>query len=215
MTNQYFEYNFNKEFPEAYKVVFSNERLSTTQESINTDDSIYFNTTYNKVLQCFTEGNHCKWLLNISGTATEDGTLVFTFTEDNNTEHSITIQVKKGETDLNIRKKIAVNPLYGCFYLPSQNVFLRTLPGVFTKGSGAVKITQTDATGITSSLSYIQYGSSSIWKDLNGFTPAKSVGDTRPILTADDKGFQFFDETLGKPIYWNGSAWVDATGTPV
>jgi len=45
MTNQYFEYNFNKEFPEAYKVVFANERLRTTQEPINTDDSIYFNTS--------------------------------------------------------------------------------------------------------------------------------------------------------------------------
>jgi len=23
------------------------------------------------------------------------------------------------------------------------------------------------------------------------------------------------DDTLDKPIYWNGTAWVDATGTPV
>lgn len=28
-------------------------------------------------------------------------------------------------------------------------------------------------------------------------------------------GFQYFDTTLGKPIYWNGSKWVDATGTEV
>ena len=29
------------------------------------------------------------------------------------------------------------------------------------------------------------------------------------------KGFQYYDETLGKPIWYTGSAWVDATGTSV
>ena len=24
-------------------------------------------------------------------------------------------------------------------------------------------------------------------------------------------GFQYFDTTLGKPVWWNGTAWVDAT----
>lgn len=28
-------------------------------------------------------------------------------------------------------------------------------------------------------------------------------------------GFQYFDTTLGKPIYYNGTEWVDATGTTV
>lgn len=28
-------------------------------------------------------------------------------------------------------------------------------------------------------------------------------------------GFQFFDTTLGKPIWWNGSKWVDSAGTAV
>ena len=28
-------------------------------------------------------------------------------------------------------------------------------------------------------------------------------------------GYKYFDTTLGKPIYWNGTAWVDATGTTV
>lgn len=29
------------------------------------------------------------------------------------------------------------------------------------------------------------------------------------------KGFRFFDTTLGKPIFWNGTTWVDSTGTTV
>lgn len=28
-------------------------------------------------------------------------------------------------------------------------------------------------------------------------------------------GFQYFDTTLGKPIYWTGTKWVDALGNPV
>ena len=28
-------------------------------------------------------------------------------------------------------------------------------------------------------------------------------------------GQPYFDTTLGKPIWWSGSTWVDATGTAV
>ena len=37
--------------------------------------------------------------------------------------------------------------------------------------------------------------------------------DSRP--TGIEAGFQYFDTTLNKPIWWNGSAWVDATGATV
>jgi hypothetical protein len=40
-------------------------------------------------------------------------------------------------------------------------------------------------------------------------------GDVRPQLTARYKGVEFFDTTLNKPIYWTGTAWVDATGATV
>ena len=42
-------------------------------------------------------------------------------------------------------------------------------------------------------------------------------GTNRP--TSSIMGLQFFDTSLasgrGKPIYWNGTGWVDATGTYV
>jgi hypothetical protein len=46
------------------------------------------------------------------------------------------------------------------------------------------------------------------------------IGPTanRPTLSADDVGVMFLDTTLatgGKPVWWNGSAWKDATGTDV
>ncbi len=37
-------------------------------------------------------------------------------------------------------------------------------------------------------------------------------GSTRPTLTSIDVGYIFFDTTLGKPIYWAGTKWVDSTG---
>lgn len=46
------------------------------------------------------------------------------------------------------------------------------------------------------------------------------IGPTtgRPTLRADDIGIQYMDTTLaatGKPVWWRGSSWVDATGTAV
>ena len=41
-------------------------------------------------------------------------------------------------------------------------------------------------------------------------------GKTRPTLTSSgDIGFMFFDTNLGKPIWWNGTGWVDATGKSI
>lgn len=40
----------------------------------------------------------------------------------------------------------------------------------------------------------------------------------RPVLSATDKGVMYFDTTLaanGKPVWWTGSKWVDASGNQV
>lgn len=46
---------------------------------------------------------------------------------------------------------------------------------------------------------------------------ASKYGSTRPVLSSISIGQEFFDTTpsVSKPIYWTGSDWVDATGTPV
>lgn len=45
--------------------------------------------------------------------------------------------------------------------------------------------------------------------------PLKFAGNTseRPSLSADNKGYQYYDTALGKPIWWNGSTWTDSNGT--
>lgn len=43
----------------------------------------------------------------------------------------------------------------------------------------------------------------------------ESVGITSDRPTTPVQGEKYFDTTLGKPIYWNGTAWVDVTGAIV
>ena len=46
-------------------------------------------------------------------------------------------------------------------------------------------------------------------------TGVNTKGDTksRPILSADDEGYEYYDTTLKKKILWNGTAWVNIDGT--
>ena len=39
-------------------------------------------------------------------------------------------------------------------------------------------------------------------------------GTTAQRPTSSVLGQQFFDTTIGLPVFWDGSTWVDATGTP-
>ena len=45
--------------------------------------------------------------------------------------------------------------------------------------------------------------------------PCLNVGITSQRPGNADNGFHFFDVTLRKPIWWNGSSWVDASGATV
>jgi hypothetical protein len=45
-------------------------------------------------------------------------------------------------------------------------------------------------------------------------TPAAGATTARPTIRLLI-GQQYFDTTLGLPIWWNGSDWIDATGTVV
>ena len=58
--------------------------------------------------------------------------------------------------------------------------------------------------------------SAPVFKQIGG--AGKGVSGARPTLGANDYGVTFLDTTLdadGKPIWWNGTAWVDATGAVV
>jgi hypothetical protein len=46
-----------------------------------------------------------------------------------------------------------------------------------------------------------------------GGLSVKGIATSRPDSPVT--GQECFDTDLGKPVWWNGSAWVDATGTAV
>ncbi|MNY45451.1 hypothetical protein D3C86_1805540 [compost metagenome] len=60
-------------------------------------------------------------------------------------------------------------------------------------------------------------GSPGTWRASKWVT-GRGVTASRPVLTANDTGVIYLDNTLntnGKPIWWNGSAWIDSTGAIV
>lgn len=60
-------------------------------------------------------------------------------------------------------------------------------------------------------------GTPGTWRGFGGITK-KDTTANRPTPGANDLGLMYMDTTLdadGKPIWWNGTAWVDATGATV
>ena len=53
----------------------------------------------------------------------------------------------------------------------------------------------------------------SVWTALTELQ-IPDAGRVRPTMGLRS-GQVFFDTVLGKPVWWNGSAWVDATGVSV
>jgi hypothetical protein len=47
---------------------------------------------------------------------------------------------------------------------------------------------------------------------LAGLASISGSTTSRPVLAIADRGYQFFDTAIGKPIWWNGSSWVTADG---
>lgn len=59
---------------------------------------------------------------------------------------------------------------------------------------------------------------SGVFYDADGYKSSyarKGDSASRPILMSVDSGFVYFDTELGRPIWWTGRAWVDATGANV
>ena len=57
------------------------------------------------------------------------------------------------------------------------------------------------------------------FNQLNNFTQATAIPDvgisTQRPLNGLQVGQQYFDTTLGYPVWWNGQKWVNSSGTGV
>lgn len=87
-----------------------------------------------------------------------------------------------------------------------------TAPTITNK-IGNLTLTTTD-TGIGSLVSGISVSGNVITVNKTNAIKVNS-GTTRPSLESSDVGYCFFDTSLNKPLWWNGSEWKDATGATV
>ena len=60
--------------------------------------------------------------------------------------------------------------------------------------------------------SIVDYNIVPVYDDKYNFLTG-SITPNRPV--APIIGQNYFDMTLGRPIWWNGTDWVDATGTKI
>ena len=49
----------------------------------------------------------------------------------------------------------------------------------------------------------------------DGFDAKRRTGNTSERPTGIIKGFQYYDNQINKPIWWNGVTWVDSNGIQV
>lgn len=92
------------------------------------------------------------------------------------------------------------------------------VPTVGTYATGDILV-NTNATTVNpvSTWRCVVGGTPGTWRAASWVT-GKAPTANRPALTASDIGVMYLDTTLaanGKPIWWNGLAWVDATGVAV
>lgn len=57
---------------------------------------------------------------------------------------------------------------------------------------------------------FLVYFDGEKWVDAYGYKALTKIGNSsmRPLLDITDNGYEYFDTTINKPIYWNGTKWV-------
>lgn len=90
--------------------------------------------------------------------------------------------------------------------------------GTWSSGDKVLRTNTNTTNSVVSEWTCVVGGTSGTWAATSWYT-GKGVTGLRPTgLTSADVGVQYFDTTLaaaGKPIWWNGSAWVDSSGVIV
>jgi hypothetical protein len=105
-------------------------------------------------------------------------------------------------------KARTINSNYG-YSFGDGSISILTGTGIPTNKKSAGSLYM-DKNGDYTSLYYKRYGTDSAgWENIQTI----AQGETRPTISV--VGFCWFDVTLGKPIWWNGTSWVDSTGTVV
>ena len=91
-------------------------------------------------------------------------------------------------------------------------------PGVATVNAGRMSATNRSTATHPIGTNAVTGGTASVVINRIDVYPQRSRTSnsaSRPILAAADIGYVYFDTTFNKPVFWNGVAWVDSSGTLV
>lgn len=90
--------------------------------------------------------------------------------------------------------------------------------GTWSNGDKVLRTNPNTTNSVVTEWTCVTAGTSGTWAATGWYTKKDTTANRPTGLTSSDAGVQFFDTTLaaaGKPIWWTGSAWVDATGSVV
>jgi|GEM_PF-4274835 len=89
--------------------------------------------------------------------------------------------------------------------------------GTWSTGDKVLR-TNNSATAVVTEWTCVTAGTPGTWAATGWYTKKDTTANRPTGLTSSDAGVQYFDTTLaaaGKPIWWTGTQWVDATGAVV
>ena len=97
--------------------------------------------------------------------------------------------------------------------------FLRraATPATAASAGDTIKRTNPSTTAVVTEWTCVAAGTPGTYQ-ASGWVVVSGASGSRPTLTSVDRGVMYFDTTLaaaGKPIWWTGTAWVDALGATV
>lgn len=98
--------------------------------------------------------------------------------------------------------------------IPIRGVSLNGVAGSINNKVANVTLTKS-STGAGNIVTDVSIDGTVITVNKSNLPFKANSGSTRPSLASADIGYVFLDTSLGKPIWWNGSAWIDATGATV
>lgn len=90
--------------------------------------------------------------------------------------------------------------------------------GTWSTGDKVLRTNPNTTNSVVTEWTCVTSGTPGTWAATGWYTKKDTTANRPTGLTSSDAGVQFFDTTLaaaGKPIWWTGSAWVDATGSVV
>lgn len=90
--------------------------------------------------------------------------------------------------------------------------------GAWSTGDKVLRTNPNTTNSVVTEWTCVAAGSPGTWAATGWYTGRGTTAQRPTGLTSSDVGVQYFDNTIaaaGKPIWWNGGTWVDATGTIV